>query len=246
MAGDAIVPPVDRFAALLAVQDADTEIGQLRYALDHHELLESVRSGEAVRAALAEELAAVQRRRIPVAEEQERLEREIDQASTKITRLDASLYDGSIVGHKELEAVQHEIAFLKSRVSQFEDADLEQMELAEPIDAEFDALGARVQAAETGIATAAAAWEPKREEIAAHLAEMVTRRDVDAAVVPDDLLKLYEGLRRKLGGIGAARLENGRCMGCHLAIPAGELIELRALPDDAVVHCPECNRILVR
>lgn len=237
---------MDRFAALLAVQDADIEIGQLRYALDHHELLEAVRQGEARRAALIDEIGGVQRRRIPVAEEQERLEREIDQANNKITKLDASLYDGSIVGHKELEAVQHEIAFLRSRVAQFEDADLEQMELAEPIDAELESLTAQLAAIESDIEASTAAWTPKRAEIAAHLEEMVARREGDVVVVPGDLLKLYEGLRKQHGGVGAARLESGRCTGCHLAIPAGELIELRALPDDAVVHCPECNRILVR
>lgn len=209
-------------------------------------MLEAVHVAEARRTALAAETASVQRRRIPVAEEQERLEREIDQATSKITKLDASLYDGVIVGHKELEAVQHEIAFLKSRVAQFEDADLEQMELAEPIDAELEALATKSAAVDAEVTAATEAWIPKRAEIAAHLDDMVARREADAAVVADDLMKLYEGLRKRLGGIGATRLENGRCMGCHLAIPAGELIELRALPVDSVVHCPECNRILVR
>ena len=47
-------------------------------------------------------------------------------------------------------------------------------------------------------------------------------------------------------GIGAARLDGSRCLGCHLQIPAGEMVEVKAAPADAIVHCPECNRILVR
>ena len=53
-------------------------------------------------------------------------------------------------------------------------------------------------------------------------------------------------LRRSLGGVGAARLSGARCEGCHLEIPSAELERLRRAPDDAVVNCPECARILVR
>ena len=67
-----------------------------------------------------------------------------------------------------------------------------------------------------------------------------------AAAVQPELMKPYDGLRTRLGGVGAARLDGSRCLGCHIQIPEGEMIALRALPTDELVFCPECGRILVR
>jgi predicted nucleic acid-binding Zn-ribbon protein len=60
------------------------------------------------------------------------------------------------------------------------------------------------------------------------------------------VVEQYEGLRGRLGGIGAARLSGARCEGCHIQIPSAQLEELRRAPDDEIVNCPECMRILVR
>ena len=46
--------------------------------------------------------------------------------------------------------------------------------------------------------------------------------------------------------VGAARLEDGRCNGCHLELSPRDLDDLRRLPDDAVATCEACGRILVR
>ena len=91
--------------------------------------------------------------------------------------------------------------------------------------------------------------------IGAQLTEEQAARETDAASVPEALRSTYEGLRRRLGGIGAARLEHGSCTGCHLAIPAQELARIAKQPDDALVFDlmsqwapdePTRNRILVQ
>jgi predicted nucleic acid-binding Zn-ribbon protein len=64
--------------------------------------------------------------------------------------------------------------------------------------------------------------------------------------VPADLTRLYDDLRRKLGGVGAARLVNGRCSGCHLTLPATELDRIRREPPEALIRCDQCGRVLVR
>ena len=71
-------------------------------------------------------------------------------------------------------------------------------------------------------------------------------RQAAAAGIPDELLSEYDRLRKKLGGVGAARLANGSCTGCHLALPATELDRIRHQAPDAVAHCDQCGRILVR
>src|ERR671932_37908 len=67
-----------------------------------------------------------------------------------------------------------------------------------------------------------------------------------ASGLPPELSRLYEQLRTKLGGIGAARLVNARCSGCHLPLPATELDRIRREPPDALIRCDQCGRVLVR
>ena len=72
------------------------------------------------------------------------------------------------------------------------------------------------------------------------------RRVASAANVAGELLSAYEPLRAQLGGVAVARLSGARCEGCHLEIPSAQLEAVRRAPEDSVVSCPECLRILVR
>ena len=58
-----------------------------------------------------------------------------------------------------------------------------------------------------------------------------------------DLASVERRLRQLFA---AAKLEAGSCRGCHLQLSAVELDRIRKLPADAIVHCVECGRILVR
>ena len=60
------------------------------------------------------------------------------------------------------------------------------------------------------------------------------------------VLSSYERLRTRLDGVGAARLVNGRCDGCHLSLSRTELAVAPREPPDALLHCEQCGRILVR
>jgi predicted nucleic acid-binding Zn-ribbon protein len=81
--------------------------------------------------------------------------------------------------------------------------------------------------------------------VAAELDALTTARAAAAADVPDDLLVTYDGLRRHLGGVGAARLVGARCGGCHLTLPATELDQLRHQAPGTLNYCEQCGRILV-
>nr|WP_244632981.1 C4-type zinc ribbon domain-containing protein [Aeromicrobium sp. CFBP 8757] len=70
-------------------------------------------------------------------------------------------------------------------------------------------------------------------------------RATSAADVPEDLVTLYDKLRGQYG-TGAAALRARRCEGCRLEINGADLRELAAQPEDDVLRCPECSRILVR
>ncbi|HYN67967.1 MAG TPA: C4-type zinc ribbon domain-containing protein, partial [Ornithinibacter sp.] len=45
---------------------------------------------------------------------------------------------------------------------------------------------------------------------------------------------------------GAAALHQRRCGGCQLELNPVEIQRIRSAPDDEVLRCEECRRILVR
>lgn len=142
--------------------------------------------------------------------------------------------------------MQAEVEALKRRRSVLEDGVLEAMTEREPLDeevAELEAVKARVDEQAGGLrATVADAQAAIDGDLAGELAA----RAEAAAGVPPDVMASYERLRSRLDGVGVARLVNGRCDGCHLSLSVTELAHANRLPADALVHCEQCGRILVR
>ena len=66
-----------------------------------------------------------------------------------------------------------------------------------------------------------------------------------ATQIDKSLIDLYEKIRSN-GVVAAARIINGRCGGCNLAINSGDLTKILALPEEEVAWCEECRCILVR
>jgi predicted nucleic acid-binding Zn-ribbon protein len=62
-----------------------------------------------------------------VRQELKRLEDEAAMTEEKITKVDHTLYGGTVVAHKELEALQHELGTLREILSGIEDRELERL-----------------------------------------------------------------------------------------------------------------------
>ena len=118
--------------------------------------------------------------------------------------------------------------------------------LAAQVQSELDALAAQVRDHDVAIAALTAEIEVARSELDVELVQIDVDRAAAAECVPAEVMSAYEVTRTQMGGIGAARLLGNRCEGCHLEIPSAELEAVRRAPEDAVVTCPECGRILVR
>jgi uncharacterized protein len=236
---------VSRFEGLLAVQDLDLAIDQLRHRRAHLPERAELKQVEAQRAALATELATAVAARDEVAERQAGFEKDIAASENRIGEIDKRMYSGEVSASKDLQAMATEIEHLKARVSKLEDAALEAMDEREPLDAAVADLEARdAGLVELGDRLRAAIADAEAE-IDAELATEIEQRSGAAGAVPEDLLGEYERLRSRLGGIGAARLEHGTCMGCRMKLPATEIDRIKHQPPDALVHCDQCGRILV-
>jgi len=231
---------------LLVVQEHDTRLDQLRHR-------RATVAEIAVVAGLRSELGELDGRRASVGGEleelrrrEQRLEDEASSVQAKAADVERRLYDGSVVAHRELEDLQEDHRLLTARQGQLEEQAIELMEQAEPLstalgelDAERNVLQQRLDQVESVLA---GEWATIDAEIEVEEGA----RESAAGSVPERVLADYTSLRKRLGGIGAARLTGARCDGCHLEIPPAELDEVRRAAEDATVFCPQCGRILVR
>jgi predicted nucleic acid-binding Zn-ribbon protein len=127
-----------------------------------------------------------------------------------------------------------------------EDAELEVMQRQEDVEGLVTSLTAEVAAVEAEEHEVAARRDVAFAEIDAALAGLSADRGGLVTSLPADLVALYDKLRNQYGGVGAAPLENGRCLGCRLELTPADRDRIKAEPADAVVRCEECRRILVR
>ncbi|MGZ8625910.1 MAG: zinc ribbon domain-containing protein, partial [Actinomycetota bacterium] len=153
------------------------------------------------------------------------------------------MYDGSIANPKELEALQHEIASLKDRRARAEDQLLEQMERREDLDARAATADAEANAARAHLEEVGGDAANELDRIVADVQERRATREALTPELDEELLELYEDLRRQKKGIGAAAIVDGVCQGCHEKLSAVELDHLKR--EDGVKRCEYCRRIVV-
>ncbi|MFD9323814.1 zinc ribbon domain-containing protein [Streptomyces sp. NPDC102259] len=237
--------PADQIR-LLDVQSLDARLQQLahkRRSLPEHTEIESLNKDLTQ---LRDLLVAAQTEESDTAREQTKAEQDVDQVRQRAARDQQRLDSGAVTSSKDLENLQREIVSLAKRQGDLEDIVLEVMERRESAQERAAELTERVGSVQGKIDDAIARRDAALEEFDGEAATVTKEREVIAATVPADLLKLYEKLRVQQGGVGAARLYQRTCQGCRQELAITELAEIRKAPSDTVVRCENCRRILVR
>lgn len=231
---------------LLAVQEHDTHLDQLRHR--HETLPERAALADHQRtlAAFDAETARVQQQRDAVGREQKRVEDEVASIEAKAAEVDTKLYSGTVTSPRELQGFQEDLDSLRRRQRQLEDDVLAFMEQIEPLDADLSARAARhaeLTDEQQALATALAEAE---QAVDAEIDEAVAARSAAAEAIPGDVLDRYDRLRSQHDGVAVARLVGNHCGGCHLTLSAVEVDRIKHEPPDALIYCEECGRLLVR
>ncbi len=230
---------------LLDVQALDTRLRQLahrRRTLPEHQQLADV---EAERRGLADRLVQVRTTIGDVQRELRKAEADVEQVSTRAARDRARLEAGT-GSAKDLQGLQHELESLARRQSDLEDVELEVMERLETAQTEASGLEGSVAAAEARGAELLASRDAGLKEVDDEVATVTSQRDQIAEGLDQDLVALYDTIRDRSQGVGAAMLRGKRCEGCRMELTPVEIARIKGLPDDEVVRCEECRCILVR
>lgn len=153
---------------------------------------------------------------------------------------------GQIKDPKALERMLGELESLNRRINSLEDTELEVMERLETAQTSLDEHSVELEAMEGEEAELRAALEQRTGDLQSELESAKAERVTTASGVPPDLMGLYEKLRSRMGGVGAAALRRRECGGCRLTLNASDLAVIGKAPTDEVIRCEDCSRILVR
>jgi predicted nucleic acid-binding Zn-ribbon protein len=191
-------------------------------------------------------LIAAQTEDSDIGREQAKAEADVDQVRQRAERDQKRLDAGTVSSPKELESLQHEIASLAKRQGDLEDAVLEIMERRESAQARIAELTEERDRIAAEIDSTTSSLNSAHAEIEAETEKLTGERTMLSGGLPAEFVTLYEKLRKSSDGVGAAALRHGRCGGCRIDMSTTTLSKIRALPDDEVVRCEDCRRILVR
>lgn len=230
---------------LIELQDLDLQLARLDHQTKTLPVLkelaqatEAFESHDALAIASATEKSDIE-------VELRRSESDVEQVSARISK-DQQFVDSGQASAKDLQNLLGELQSLNRRKQELEEVELEIM-------VRIDDAESRRKHHESERARFAVEVERLTRERDLALGEIDTKRseisrdrDAKAATISKELLELYLKIKDSNGGVGAARLKDGQCEGCHLGINAVELTRIKSLADDELVRCEECRRILVR
>ena len=147
-----------------------------------------------------------------------------------------------IRSEKELQATQREIDNLKGRITELEERELQVLE-------ETETLGAELSAAEKNLREGEQALELERAALIAREAALVGEIDRDSAArkelaqnLDEEMMRRYELLFARRGGVAVVPVRDGTCQGCHMHVPPQLFNQI--LRGEQVFDCPSCKRIL--
>ncbi len=185
-------------------------------------------------------LAAAQQSLEEHTRKQKAIDTEIEDFSAKLKTINRKLYDGKTSNSKELSNLQTEADDFQKKRSRLEDQSLESMEAIERIRKNIVVATEELTAAE-------AAWEEQRKNLNTELVQLHTdhnaleikRHALIAEIEPAALVVYKEAKKRR--GTAVAKVEQGICRGCRIAVSNAELQQVKM---GHISRCNNCGRIL--
>ena len=160
---------------------------------------------------------------------------------SKLRTREKELMSGRIRNPTELMQMSDEVAHMKARFAEEEDAELHLMEDAEAADEAVRSAAASLAEAKSRSAAEEPALKEELEAARHELAEIEADRDEIWAQVPPAAQSAYKRTRAQPP---VARVVGNQCTACRVTVTSSGMQTLRKGLDE-LVHCENCSRILV-
>ncbi len=147
-----------------------------------------------------------------------------------------------IRGSREYQLLLREIEEIKKANKQKEEEILKLMEEIEGLEKEKEELEKKLEEVNQKLKEEQDKFNAYCEELSNNKEKLLQKRQEIAEKIPARLLKKYESVKAKKGGVGIAPVINAVCEGCHMAIPPQLYNELQK--DNRYYECPHCKRLI--
>jgi hypothetical protein len=237
-----------RLDPLLEVQSFDLQadrLGEQRAGLPERQALTACTAEIANNDRLQ---AGARERRDDLARREREVAGEVSTVAAGAKDVEGRLYSGEVTAPKELGTLQEELRLAREKQTGLEERELEIMEEVEAQEADLRRLAGLRSEADTQNEALRAAIGDAEKKIDAELEVLATQRETPLATLPPDFVETYTTLRGKpkLAGKAAVHLRAGLCEGCRVSLPRVDLSRMLAEPEEALIRCPHCTRLLVR
>lgn len=167
------------------------------------------------------------------------LEEEVKQLGSEVQEREKRLY--AIKTQKEYQATLKEIAKIKQENKQREDRVLSLLEATEKNNAEITQLKSNLADKEGEFRKVESELKAKQETLLKEQAEFQGRRPAVLESLHPELLKKYEGVKKRFSN-PVAPVVKGVCQGCNMNIPPQVYNEMLKVND--LRPCPNCHRLI--
>ena len=231
---------------LLAVQRLDTETDQLQHRHLNLPQRQELATARLQQGDLQKRIDTVALQRIEVLTRQKRLEDEAAIIEAKADVDDNRLYSGEITAIRDLQALQDEIAGLRSRQGVLEENAIEALMEAEELAGQADTLEEQRDVGDERITVLEAELAAEEAAIDGQLATLAATRAEVAARIEASAIAHYERLRQTFGPSTAVPFDPSTGCGCPQQMPAVEVARIKRCPAGDVLDCAECGRLVLR
>lgn len=187
-----------------------------------------------------EEFLTLQRRLEQTKRHQSELEWEIENLQINIKQLTDKLYSGIVKNPKELVSLEKETNILKTKLQQKEEELLEVMAEVEELHEKVNASQEQLKRIEAEKQAERVALSQKQAETEAQLNDLNRKRESMLSQIEPQIIQSYQSLKSRKGQ-AVARIEQGKCQGCHIALPISDWQKVKT---GSLAYCSSCGRIL--
>ena len=231
---------------LLEIQEIDTETEQLRHRRATLPLRRDLAAAQSEQRELQRQIDTVGLQRIEVLTRQKRLEDEAAIIQAKADKDDNRLYSGEVTAIRDLQALQDEIAGLRSRQGVLEERAIEALLEAEELSSKAETLEEQRAAGDERMTVLEAELAATEASIDEQLAALSGTRTEAAARAEASAVAQYEGLRQTFGPSTAVSFDPSSGCGCPQQMPAVEVARIKRCTEGEVLDCAECGRLVLR
>jgi len=160
---------------------------------------------------------------------------------SRLRTREKELMSGHIRNPTELMQMSEEVAHMKARFAEEEDAELRLMEDADSADEAVRAASANLAEARSRSAAEEPELKEELEAARSELAEVEAERDQIWADVPPVAQAAYSRMRARPA---VSKVVGNQCTACRVTVTSSGMQTLRKGLEE-IVHCENCGRILV-